>query len=34
MWGGGIKASREPFGKSKYIDMTEYINQVIEGNGK
>ena len=32
--GGGIKASREPFGKSKYIDMTAYINLVIERNGK
>lgn len=26
--GGGIKASREPVGKSKYIDLTAYINQV------
>jgi uncharacterized protein (DUF1919 family) len=27
----GIKASREPFGKSKYIDMTTYINRLGEG---
>lgn len=26
--GEGIKASREPFGKSKYIDMSEYINSI------
>lgn len=24
----GIMASREPFGKTKYIDMTEYINRL------
>lgn len=24
----GIKASREPFGKSKYIDVTRYINEI------
>lgn len=29
-YGGGIKASREPFGKSKYIDLTAYINSVGE----
>lgn len=26
---GGIKASREPFGKSKYLDLTEYINNIL-----
>lgn len=30
--GQGIKASREPFGKSKYIDVTEYINSVIKSS--
>jgi uncharacterized protein (DUF1919 family) len=28
----GIKASREPFGKSKYIDLTAYINNIGESN--
>ena len=32
--GGGIKASREPFGKSKYIDLTAYINNVGEKHGE
>lgn len=32
--GGGIKASREPFGKSKYIDLTAYINGVGEKHGE
>ena len=30
--GGGIKASREPFGKSRYIDLTAFINSVGEKN--
>lgn len=28
--GQGIKASREPFGKNKYIDITNYINKISE----
>lgn len=30
--GQGIKASREPFGNSKYIDLTKYINNMITNN--
>lgn len=26
----GIKASREPYGKSKYLDLTEYLNKLGE----
>lgn len=31
-YAGGIKASREPFGKSRYIDLTAFINSVGENN--
>lgn len=32
--GTGIKASREPFGKSKYVNLTSYINNIGEKNEK